>query len=68
MIRKLLLLVIIAVVLVGIYVWHNNSKQVIDSFDKCVKAGGQILETYPEQCKAPNIDKTFVNPKHILNR
>jgi hypothetical protein len=62
MIRKLILLVILVLIGVGYYVWHNNKKQVINSFDDCVKAGGAILESYPEQCRPPNLNKTFTNP------
>jgi hypothetical protein len=68
MIRKLILIVILVLIGVGYYVWKHNKKQVINSFDECVKAGGAILESYPEQCKAPDINKTFTNPSQILNR
>ena len=66
MIKKLILLVILVLIGVGYYVWQHNKKIVVNSFDECVKAGGAILESYPEQCKLPDLDKTFTNPTQII--
>jgi hypothetical protein len=56
--KSILLFVTVIIVLVAgailFALWQKNAKvKKIDSFDECVKAGYQVLETYPEQCKTP---------------
>ena len=38
----------------------SDTPAVPTSFDECVAAGGQIMESFPEQCSLNG--RTFVNP------
>lgn len=38
----------------GYFVYSRQAVKEISSFEECASAGYPILETYPEQCKAPN--------------
>lgn len=47
----------IVLLLVGLGVWKYQRKSTaeqINSFEECVQAGYPILESYPEQCRAPD--------------
>lgn len=39
----------------------------VDSYQSCVQAGGAILESYPEQCVAPDGSATFPNPAQSID-
>lgn len=54
----LILLIILAagVLTTGILLMQNKN---VKTFAQCVEKNGQVLDTYPEQCKIGN--KTFVN-------
>jgi hypothetical protein len=67
MISKILLIVIILVVAAGVYYFKFADKKEVSSFEECVKAGGAMLETFPEQCSIPGTGKTFPNPAQVIN-
>jgi hypothetical protein len=56
----LIVLVFIIVIggIVGWYTINNRKEMTINSYDECAAAGYPILESYPEQCTAPN-GKTY---------
>lgn len=45
------------------FVHVKNTYYGVTSFDACVKAGFEVLTTYPEQCRMPG--KRFVNEKQV---
>lgn len=55
-------LAIVGILVVTWFAWIRPEEDAtIDSFEKCKAAGGPILESYPEQCVAPD-GKTYPNP------
>jgi hypothetical protein len=57
--RNLLFLIFAAVLLLVIALFSRQLKPVpqpskVGSFTDCVKAGYQVLETYPRQCRTPD--------------
>lgn len=65
--RIIILTVIVATIAAGIglyFVLQKSNVSKIVSFEECVKAGYQILETAPRQCKTPD-GKTFTEEKSL---
>ncbi len=49
------LLALLAAAIIGIVAWlAGSSPSRITGYDDCVARGGRALETYPEQCVAPD--------------
>ena len=62
-----MLFLIILAIAAGVYYFKLADKNEVNSFEECVKAGGPILESFPEQCAVPGTGKTFPNPNQLIN-
>lgn len=52
--------VIVAGAVAAVLLLPKPATKTVDSFQACKNAGGQVLESYPEQCTYQG--KSFVNP------
>lgn len=52
--------VAVVILTIGVAVLALRPPTVVSTFDQCRKAGGALLESYPEQCSLAGA--TFVNP------
>jgi len=65
-ISKIIFILLALAIAAGIYYFKFADKKTVNSFEECVKAGGAILESFPEQCTIPGAPKTFTNPTQVL--
>jgi len=66
MIKRLLLLFAFIALMTIILASHQSNYEngaEVNSFQECLIAGYEIIETYPEQCVTPNGD-TFIGPQY----
>jgi hypothetical protein len=56
----LFLLVLVLSAVAWIIMAQRQKSPIVENFDECVKAGGPILESYPEQCAYNG--RTFFKP------
>lgn len=61
--KKQYLLIILALsLLAGVVAYWNARKdeiEIVNDFDECAKAGYQVMESYPAQCRMPD-GRTFI--------
>ncbi|MCE9644082.1 hypothetical protein K8Q93_02500 [Candidatus Parcubacteria bacterium] len=51
-------IVLLALGIVGYFVYKDGATKEITTFEECAAAGYPIMESYPEQCRTPD-GKTF---------
>lgn len=57
----LIITIVLAIIGVGLFAWWTGRSQhaSVQSFADCVAAGHEVMDSYPEQCRAN--DQTFYN-------
>ncbi len=59
--RLALIVVVLALIILGVFAYKRGLANRVSDYDSCVKAGNQVMETFPAQCVTPD-GRTFTQP------